>query len=221
MPTFTGTNQEFKRYIGPRLRNFVQIITKKHRATIGACEHCGRGENLEAAHIKGRDRNQIIDLLLSAVSAESELTVDLQAFERAFKIEHEPVEKAILILCRQCHKTYDSEVSPELPSSPKSPPSTYPAAPEEPSEVPEGILPISLEPAQSAEFKRRLLVSRSAQITTYYNDGRVEHRPWDASKLSETSNVMGNLRSRPEFRRGEWQRSGIVKVHVRVFGQDA
>ena len=32
MPTFTGTNREFKRYIGPRLRNLVQVITKKHKA---------------------------------------------------------------------------------------------------------------------------------------------------------------------------------------------
>jgi hypothetical protein len=53
-----------------------------------------------------------------------------------------------------------------------------------------------------------------------YNDGRTERRPWDASKFSEASNVFGNLRSRPEFRQGEWQLRGIVKVHVRVLGDD-
>jgi hypothetical protein len=66
VPVFTGTNREFKRYIGPRLRNLVQMITKKHKATVAACEHCGVGEDLESAHIRGRDRNQIIDLLLAA-----------------------------------------------------------------------------------------------------------------------------------------------------------
>lgn len=83
------------------------------------------------------------------------------------------------------------------------------------------LLPIALEPSQSAEFRRQLLRCRRAQITTYYDDGRVEHHPWDASRFSETSNVMGNLRSRPEFRQGTWQRSGIVKVHVRIVPPDA
>ena len=221
MPTFTGTSREFKRYIGPRLRNFVQMITKKHKATVGACEHCGVSENLESAHVNGRDRNQIIDLLLAAISTESVITVELQQFERNFKFEHDPVEKAILILCRQCHKTYDVATYPTPPNGLDFPLVAGPVVANQATETPGGLLPITLEPSQSAEFRRQLLACRRAQITTFYNDGRVEHRPWDASNFSEASNVMGNLRSRPEFRQGAWQGSGVVKVHVRVVAQDA
>lgn len=220
MPTFTGTSRDFKRYVGPRLRNFVQMITKKHKATVGACEHCGGGENLESAHVKGRDRNQIIDLLLSAISTERVVTVELHQFERNFKFEHDPVEKAILILCRQCHRTYDAVIYPAPANGPGLPPVAGTAGAQV-IESPDGLLPITLEPPQSAEFKRQLLACRRAQITTFYNDGRVEHRSWDASRFSETSNVMGNLRSRPEFRQAAWLGSGIVKVHVRVVARDA
>ena len=221
MPTFTGTSREFKRYVGPRLRNFVQMLTKKHKASVGACEHCTVGEDLESAHVRGRDRNQIIDLLLTAISTESVVAVDFQQFEKNFKLEHDPVEKAILILCRQCHKKYDSSTYSASPNAPKLPPivgheGAIPAL-----ETLGDLLPITLEPPQSAEFRRRLLACRRAQITTFYNDGRVEHYPWDASRFSETSSVMGNLRSRPEFRKGTWQRSGIVKVHVCIVPQDA
>ncbi len=125
MPTFTGTSREFKRYIGPRLRNYVQMLTKKHKANVGACEHCGAGKELEAAHLKERDRNQII--LLSAISSESVVTVELQQFEESFKSEHHPVEKAILILCRQCHNKYDTAIYPAPPSTSKSPSIVKPA----------------------------------------------------------------------------------------------
>ena len=81
MPAFTGTNREFKRYVGPRLRNLVQAITRKQKAAVGACEHCGAGEDLEAAHVRGRDRNQIIDLLMGAKSPEGLYVVDLEQFE--------------------------------------------------------------------------------------------------------------------------------------------
>ena len=64
MASFIGTNKEFRRYMGPRLRNLVQQITKSHKAEISACEHCGTKENLESAHVHGRNRNDIIDLSL-------------------------------------------------------------------------------------------------------------------------------------------------------------
>ena len=63
MASFIGTNKELRRYIGPRLRNLVQQITKNHKADIAACEYCGNSENLESAHVRGRDRNEIIDLV--------------------------------------------------------------------------------------------------------------------------------------------------------------
>jgi len=220
VPIFTGTSQEFKRYVGPRLRNFVQMITKKHKAAVGACEHCGCGGQLESAHVKGRDRNQIIDLLLSAISTESVLTVELKQFEKNFKLEHDPVKKAILILCRECHRKYDTVIYSALPNTVDLAPVAEHSGAILVIESPDSILPITLEPSQSPEFKRQLLACRHAQITTFYNDGRVEHHPWDASRFSETSNVMRNLRSRLEFRQGVWRQSGIVKVHVRIVALD-
>ena len=218
MPTFTGTNREFKRYVGPRLRNFVQMITKKHKAAVGACEHCGMDDELESAHVKGRDRNQIIDILFAARSLDSVVTVDLQLFEKSFKSEHDPVEKAILILCRKCHKKYDAATDATQAIEPGASTGisdkTVPRAAE-------SLLPIKLDPPRATDFKRQLLVRRSAEISVYYSDGRIVKRPWDASKFLETSNLMGNLRSRPEFRQGAWQAAGIIKVDVRVVATDA
>ena len=90
MPTFTGTSQEFKRHIGPRLRNFVQMLTRKHKASVGACEHCGAGQELESAHVRGTDRNQIIDLLPSAISTETVVTVELRQFEASLQVGARP-----------------------------------------------------------------------------------------------------------------------------------
>lgn len=60
MASFVGTKEEFKRYVGPMLRNLVQQLTKKHKMEIGKCEHCGTVENLEAAHKHGKDRGSLI-----------------------------------------------------------------------------------------------------------------------------------------------------------------
>jgi hypothetical protein len=107
MASFIGTHQEFRRYIGPMLRNLVQQITKIHKAEISACEHCGSKENLESAHVKGRNRNEIIDGVLKEFTTNEMITVNLSVFEKKFKEEHRPIEKSILILCRDCHKLYD------------------------------------------------------------------------------------------------------------------
>lgn len=216
-PAFTGTYQEFKRYIGPRLRNLVQMITKKHKATVAACEYCGASEKLEAAHIHGRDRNQIINLLMAASSPKHAVTVNLEKFEADFRREHDPVEKAILILCRNCHAKYDAGNHRVLASGVKG----TGAANVPSGESTPDTLPITLEPSQLKEFRSQLLVHRTAKIATYYADGRIEERLWDSSKFTETSDVMKNLRSRPEFRQGAWQAAGVVKVHVIVMRNHA
>ena len=73
-------------------------------------------------------------------------------------------------------------------------------------------LNIELKPAAQSVFKTLLLQKKRANIITYYADGRVEKKIWDASNMSESSGVIINLRSRPEFRNGEWQKRGISKV---------
>jgi protein-arginine kinase activator protein McsA len=120
MASFIGTNPEFKRYVGPRLRNLVQQLTRKHKAEIAVCEHCGTKANLESAHVNGRDRNQIIDLVLEAFTTNGIATIDLSVFEDKFKEEHHPLEKSILILCRECHTKYDSEIVESISELPLS-----------------------------------------------------------------------------------------------------
>ena len=39
---------------------------------------------------------------------------------------------------------------------------------------------------------------------------------WKAERITTSSNIFGNLRSRPEFRSGNWQQNGIAKVVVQV-----
>lgn len=79
-----------------------------------------------------------------------------------------------------------------------------------------GSLPITIDPADPDIFRKQLLVSKAAVIETFYTDGRVEQKIWNATKFSESSNVFGNLRSRPEYRSGNWQSRNIAKVHVKV-----
>ena len=77
-------------------------------------------------------------------------------------------------------------------------------------------LPITLDPMNSREFLQALLRTKEAWLEVSYDDGRKEVRRWDASRMSASSNVIGNLRSRPEFRAGRWQERGIVQVRASI-----
>ena len=133
------------------------MITKKQRAVVGACEHCGSGENLESAHIHGRDRIQIIDLLLGTIDKGDAVEVDLKQFEEAFKLEHEPFEKAILVLCTACHRKYDSPaVRPKAPAQAETGMAEK-RHPSGPGLVESDILPITLDPIDPSVFKDQLL----------------------------------------------------------------
>lgn len=79
-----------------------------------------------------------------------------------------------------------------------------------------GILPIELNPSSESDFKRRLLLTKTAYIKTFYKNGTSKQKVWNAQRFRESSGVLGNLRSRPEFRNGEWQKLGIEKVLVSI-----
>lgn len=213
MASFIGTTKEFRRFLGPRLRNLVQQFTRKHKAEVSACEHCGGQDHLESAHVHGRDRNEIIDLILNEYINSGIATLDIDQFEERFKEQHQPLEKSILILCRSCHRRYDSqalnkESERQQPTESKRQLSVIKNNGD--------CLPITLEPSNPDAFKEQLLLTKKAIIETFYADGEIDRKPWDASRFSASSNVFGNLRSRPEFRAGNWQGKGIVKVHVKV-----
>lgn len=78
------------------------------------------------------------------------------------------------------------------------------------------ILPIELIPSDSELFKSELLKSKQAAITIYYNNGDNERKIWNASKMNQNSNILDNIRSRQEFRNGNWQKENISKVVVEV-----
>jgi hypothetical protein len=63
---------------------------------------------------------------------------------------------------------------------------------------------------------KTLLKTKSATITTFYKNGTKNSKIWNASKLNANSNVIGNLRSRQEYRNGNWQEANIIKVVVEV-----
>ena len=210
MATFIGTNKEFRRYLGPMLRNLVQQFTKRHKKEISACEHCGTAEQLDSAHVRNRGRNEIINLILSDFTSNDIVKVDVVEFERRFIAEHQPLEKSILILCRSCHQKYDLQ-EPQLLQK-----TSLSLEKESTLLYTRNCLPITLEPANASIFKQELLLTKKAIIETYFSDGKVERKSWDASKFKYSSNVFGNLRSRHEYRPGSWQTKGIIKVHVRV-----
>ena len=77
-------------------------------------------------------------------------------------------------------------------------------------------LPIDLEPPDPREFLAAVLHTKEAWLQVSYSDGHKEVRRWDARKIGPSSNVLGNLRSRPEFRAANWQRNGIARLQVSI-----
>ena len=218
MASFIGTRKEFKRYIGPRLRNLVIIITKNHRIRVANCNHCGAKEHLESAHVRGRERNQIIDVLLEGFINNEIVTIDLEIFERKFVAEHDPIEKIILVLCHDCHVRYDAITYSQHAYKEVGSGEGVIAVPNTVTTHSSsgGQLPIELVPPDPVVFKMELLRTRRAQITTKYDNGKEELSVWNAQDFLPSSNLLGNLRSRPKFRQGQWQARGIARVTVRV-----
>ena len=109
---FIGSFDEFKRYVGPKCRNEVNIFCKAEReARRGICEYCGQKHVLQSAHIKERpiiikeilDHNYIIGTDLYEVT--------LDDFFIRFKNAHLPIEDHIFFLCKSCHDKLDKEHS--------------------------------------------------------------------------------------------------------------
>lgn len=90
------------------LRNLVQQITRNYRIEIGNCQHCGTKESLEAAHVHGRNRNDIIDNILVRYTNNSVITIDLASLEKHFRDAHHILDGTIVILCKKCHSKYDA-----------------------------------------------------------------------------------------------------------------
>lgn len=216
MAIFNGTVKDFEKFIGPRLRNFVQTsIAKKYKKQIGKCEtpDC-INTNLEAAHKHGNERKVLIYKSLQGnIDGDIISNLDLNLFEEKFKKLHYPTKDSFFIMCKDCHRKYD-----------KVEETIYIENVHENSEIEQNfieksngeILKIEFTPNDNSEFKELLLEHKSALITIFYNEGNSKVIEWNASNMNDNSDVIGNLRSRPDFRQGKWQELKISRVEVEV-----
>jgi len=108
--SFEGTTQEFHHYIGPRIRNAVNSLTRKARLERnGVCEFCGKKATLESAHVHGKGRREIIEEVLNKYSNGNIIRIpDLNELEQAILDAHRPLSNTFKFICKPCHTEYDS-----------------------------------------------------------------------------------------------------------------
>jgi len=133
MAIFEGTLQEFHDFLGPRIRNKVQNMTKKPRLERdGKCEGwdgtCLEGDELKelhSAHIHGQERRTIIENVLSPYICGGIVKCDdIGAIEKEILDAHRPIKGHFKFLCPKCHPKYDSKktASPSAKSTVESSP---------------------------------------------------------------------------------------------------
>lgn len=112
MASFEGTTQEIHRYIGPRIRNAVNSLTRKARLERnGVCEFCGKKATLDSAHVHGKGRREIIeDVLRNYADGKTVRIPDLNRLEQKILDAHSPISKTFRFICKSCHTEYDSNV---------------------------------------------------------------------------------------------------------------
>ena len=110
MAQFVGTVQEFHHFIGPKLRNAVNGITRIHRSQQnGICATCESKAELHSAHIHGRERREIIEWELKHFMDEHGIvSCNIQDVEFKILEAHLPIERTFKFLCQTCHVRYDS-----------------------------------------------------------------------------------------------------------------
>lgn len=110
MAIFRGTLDEFHRFLGPRIRNAIQAKTKKRKRELRACQDCGEERELEAAHVRGNERKDVILRVLGVSTSTAVVDIqDIASTEAAILRAHEPIEAAFRFLCRGCHVKYDRD----------------------------------------------------------------------------------------------------------------
>lgn len=111
MAELTCTIKEFHKFIGPKIRNSIQYLTKKRKKELGyICQRCRKRSELEAAH-KGKSRKQIIEEVLNKyIIDENNLVVkiDLDKVYREILSAHRPIDDYFEFLCPECHRKQES-----------------------------------------------------------------------------------------------------------------
>lgn len=113
MAKFIGTIQEFHNFLGPRIRNMVNLAAARHRKKRNRiCEECGNRAELQSAHVHGRGRRQIIEAVLAQFKTdENLLSCDLDLVEKQILESHLPIEETFRFLCHPCHVAYDAKTT--------------------------------------------------------------------------------------------------------------
>lgn len=109
MAIFEGTTQEFHHFIGPRIRNAINNLTRSYRQKLnGICEDCGQKKELHSAHVHGRERRTIIEGILINYSNNGTIRCNIEEAENKILNAHLPIETCFKFLCHSCHVSYDS-----------------------------------------------------------------------------------------------------------------
>ncbi len=115
MAQFKGSLNDFHILVGPKVRNDVATITKKTKNELNSiCQHCNEKRELDAAHIHGRSRKDIIKIVLEPYKIDDN-TYSIQNLHNVLtdiKVEHLPVRDNFYFLCKECHKKYDNGNKP-------------------------------------------------------------------------------------------------------------
>jgi len=113
MAKIVCTVLEFHKYLGPRIRNIVQAMTKKRKKELNhICQECKQTKELEAAHVKGNSRKDIIERILKEhiIDLKNNLIeIDPDRIEKEIILAHKPIDKYFRFLCSKCHTKYDSK----------------------------------------------------------------------------------------------------------------
>ena len=155
------------------------------------------------------DRLERIEEFLRA-SQYWDRVVDLGDLQRYCEAQY----RAIDALCRVNRKYLASLLPPVEETDGEPEVSGTPTAAT--AQVGAEALPIVLDPSPESTFRTALLRQRHAWIVEIYRDGRREIRRWNAARMSESSGILGNLRTRPRYRKGAWEPLGLKSLIVSI-----
>ena len=107
------TVSEFHKFIGPKIRNDIQYMTKRRKRELKyRCEECGRERELHAAHY-GSTRKKIIEKVLKRHLLDSGvIRGNLEEIRGEILAAHRPIESHMRFLCESCHRKFDANPSP-------------------------------------------------------------------------------------------------------------
>mgnify|MGYP005864034055 CR=1 FL=1 len=84
------------------------------------------------------------------------------------------------------------------------------------SRIGSGNFEIVLNPPNERVFKEKLLKTKRATIKYFYDNGKTAIKPWDASRFTRESSLMGNITSKSGIRKKERIEQGVIKVEISI-----